>query len=343
MAAHRLEQSRVGADAAAEHDQREIERRRQREDVERDPPGRLLDDRGPDRVPGFGRREELPHLERRLEHRLLSAASSAASWDSDAAHGSTSSARPLRTASSSPAFPLWPRCSFRSSITAAPESRSDEQEGEVRDVPGDSAPLLGDRREVDVVLERHRRAERVLELLPQVGRLQAPAGREPRRARRRGRRPPEAPPRRSPAGRRAAFAGTQQRADGAGQRGDPLLDRAAAADLLPRANLAGEIAERRAHRARAEVDAEDEGRFRIGLVVDGAVVRAVRVVRRLADEPVLEQRAKHERHRRPRDPGPASDLGARDRPVTCEPRRARCARSAPAAAPERPWSPSSRK
>jgi hypothetical protein len=68
-----------------------------------------------------------------------------------------------------------------------------------------------------------------------------------------------------------------------------LLDGATAAYLLPRANSAGEIAERSAHDARAEVDPEDHGRVRIGLVVDGAVVRAAGVVFRLAHEPVIEQ------------------------------------------------------
>ena len=44
------------------------------------------------------------------------------------------------------------------------EAGADREEDEVLDAPGDAEPLLADRREVDVVLERHRESEPRLEL-----------------------------------------------------------------------------------------------------------------------------------------------------------------------------------
>src|SRR3954447_6812959 len=69
--ADRFEQRRVGSDAAAEHDEWKVERRREWHDVRRDAPGCLLDDRHPNRVTGAGRREDLLHVERWLEARLF--------------------------------------------------------------------------------------------------------------------------------------------------------------------------------------------------------------------------------------------------------------------------------
>ena len=70
VTADRFEQSRVGADAATEHHEREIECRREREDVKRNAPGRLLDHRHSHGVAGLRGREQLPDVERRLERRL---------------------------------------------------------------------------------------------------------------------------------------------------------------------------------------------------------------------------------------------------------------------------------
>src|SRR5207237_10543185 len=55
------------------------------------------------------------------------------------------------------------------------EAGADEQEGEVAEALRAAVALLGDRCEVDVVLERDRRAERVLQLLPE---LASPEARE---------------------------------------------------------------------------------------------------------------------------------------------------------------------
>ena len=84
-------------------------------------------------------------------------------------------------------------------------------------------------------------------------------------------------------------------------------------DVLARAHVAAQVADRAAQEPGAEVEAEHERRLRDRLEEDGAVARAVRLARRLADEPGLEQRLQRERHGRLRDAGPARDLGARDR------------------------------
>ena len=206
VAADRLEQIRVGADAAAEHDEREIERRGEREDVERDAAGRLLDDRGSrPRRPRVAAAKISRTSKGGSSTVLFPAASSAASWDSDAAHGSTSSARPLRTASSSPAFPLWPRCSFQSSMTAAPRPAPTSRKA--KSATSWATPFVARRPPRG---SRRSRASPAREARPRAALADrpppAPEGREPRRARRRGRRPPAAPRRRSPAGRRAACA-----------------------------------------------------------------------------------------------------------------------------------------
>src|SRR5262249_38399962 len=65
ITAHWLDQFGIGADAAAEHDEREVERRGEREDVERDATGRFLGDLRRDCVAGPGGREEISHLVRR--------------------------------------------------------------------------------------------------------------------------------------------------------------------------------------------------------------------------------------------------------------------------------------
>jgi len=109
---------------------------------------------------------------------------------------------------------------------------------------------------------------------------------------------------------RGQLARAQERTTSTRERVDALLDRAPAAQLFPRAHLAGEIAEGGADGARPEVDGEDDCGFPIGLVVDGAVMRPPGVARALPHESVLEQRAQHERHGRPRDAGLACDLGA---------------------------------
>ena len=60
--------------------------------------------------------------------------------------------------SSSPAAPLRPECSSPPQHEAAPEPGADGEEHEVVDAARDALPLLAERREVDVVDERHRRA-----------------------------------------------------------------------------------------------------------------------------------------------------------------------------------------
>ena len=92
-----------------------------------------------------------------------------------------------------------------------------------------------------------------------------------------------------------------------------LALRAGELDVLPDADVAGEVADCAAGEARAEVEAEHERGVGDGLEEDGAEARAVRVVLGLAHEPGLEQRLQRERDGRLRDPDAARDLGARDR------------------------------
>ena len=182
------------------------------------------------------------------------------------------------------------------------QSGSDEQERKVGNSLGDSVSLFSDGGEVDVVLQPHRHAKRPLELLAQV------AGAEPREVGR-GHLSVD---RRNDGGQGddgvleqvgRELARPQQRTAAAREHVDPLRDRASAADLLPGPHLAVQVAEGGAHGARPEVDTEDDGGFGLGLEVGGAVVRPLGVVLGLPDEPVLEQRAKDERHGRPGDAG----------------------------------------
>ena len=206
--------------------------------MESDAAGRLLDHSDPDRVPCFGRREDLPHLEGLLEHRVLSPREVC----SELRQRRSTRVDVVRAAFADgvelAGVPVVAAVQLPVEHHSRPESRSDQQEREIRYVPGEATALLGDRGEVDVVLERHGRAERVLQLLPQVGRT------KPRQIRSR-----HAPVDGGDDCRqrhhgvlqqvRGDLAGTQERTDGAGQRVDPGLDRAAAAYLLACEHLAG--------------------------------------------------------------------------------------------------------
>ena len=71
MAPHRREQVFVPADAASEHDEREVQGRCEWQDVERDAAGCFLDDRDRDHVALAGGSEQFSRLERWLEDGLL--------------------------------------------------------------------------------------------------------------------------------------------------------------------------------------------------------------------------------------------------------------------------------
>jgi hypothetical protein len=84
-------------------------------------------------------------------------------------------------------------------------------------------------------------------------------------------------------------------------------------DVLPRADLPAEIADRAAEEACAEIEPEHERGLRHGFEEGGSVRRAARARLRLTHEPGVEQRAQRQRDGRLRDPGTARDLRPRDR------------------------------
>src|SRR5205814_8861111 len=125
-------------DAPVQYAEREIERRRERKNVERDAAGRLLDHGDPDRVPRFSRREELPHVERLLERRVLSAGK---------LRGELRQRRGARIDVVGAAVADGVELAGVPAVTTVqlpvehhrrPETGADQQEGEVRLVPGEA-------------------------------------------------------------------------------------------------------------------------------------------------------------------------------------------------------------
>src|SRR5205823_14761051 len=197
---------------------------------------------------------------------------------------------------------------------ACAHARADREEDEIVDAVRNSLPLLTERGEVDVVLERDRQAEGALQLARECSTFETAdvlgqpqqagpflddardadddaldaAGIEPRRLEQR---------------RVQALARLHRTC----HLGDGELD------VLTRADLPGQIADGAAHEARAEVETEHDRGFGHRLEVDGAVARAVGAVSRLTDEVGLEQRLEDERDRRLRDARAPGDLRPRDR------------------------------
>ena len=205
-----------------------------------------------------------------------------------------------------PALQLAPQDESRS------ETGADREEDEVVDAVRDAEAALAERGEVDVVRDRHRHSEPLLQLRPERTAVQPrDVEREPDRA--------------------AVLL------DDAGDADDYLLDElrleacrigealaqlhdrvecavgvAAELDVLSRAHPAGEIAEHTAEEARTEVDRQHERRLVHRLEVDGAVARPAGAVRGFAHEAGVEQRLEGERDGRLRDPRTARDLRTRD-------------------------------
>ena len=84
-------------------------------------------------------------------------------------------------------------------------------------------------------------------------------------------------------------------------------------DILPHADVAGEITDGAAGEPCAEVEPEHERGIRHRLEEHRPEARAVGIVFRLADEPRAEERLQCKRHRGLRDPGAPRDLRAGDR------------------------------
>ena len=190
----------------------------------------------------------------------------------------------------------------------------DGQEDEVVDAARNTLPLLAEGRQVDVVLERHRQAERLFELGAEgaafqsrhvLGQVHDAAVRighardadddavDELRVELRRREQRRAQP----------LAGL----DRLGGVGDLQLD------VLPRADDAVQIAERAAHEAGAEVEAQHERRLRHRLEVNRAVAGSVGATLGLAHEPAIDERLQRQGDGRLRDPRPPRDLRARDR------------------------------
>ena len=190
------------------------------------------------------------------------------------------------------------------------KTRSDRQEHEVVDAAGDALPLLAERRQVDVVLERDGEAEPALEVGSELTALEI---REVRQM------DPTAlgvDDARHSDHRAVDEVGVEPgRGLQRGVQGGDRVDRGLRSvcrefDVLPRSHRAGEIAHGATDEPRAEVEPEHEGCLRDRLEEDRPVARTTRIVARLAHETGLEQRLQRERHGRLRDTRPPRDLRA---------------------------------
>ena len=160
------QQSTVRADPAAEDDEPHIRDRGNRRDVQRDPPRLLLDDLQGERVACAGRSEHRPRVERRHQRRSRPVAV-------DELFGQRGDCGRRRVEVVLQADPheidlpggtSMPPMKLAAQHDPGTEPRSDRDEGEVVDATRDAAPALPERRKIDVVLERHRTADRVAEL-----------------------------------------------------------------------------------------------------------------------------------------------------------------------------------
>ena len=268
------------------------------------------------------RRRRAPRRTRRARRRAARAASgrprrpaARRASTTAAAHGSISSARPEATRSTSPAAPFRPRWSSPRRTSPAPSPVPTERKTKSSTPRRDAAPLLAARGEVDVVVERDRQAEPLDEVGPEVAALEA--GDVRRHA--------QAPGRVVDDGGDADDGAVEQvrpavrtrptsdvRSFAIASSADSDLD-VAELDVLAGPDRAGQVADRPAQEARAEVEAEHERRVGHRLEEDRAVPRAARLGVGLADEAGLEQRLEREGDGRLGDPRPPRDLRARDR------------------------------
>ena len=187
-------------------------------------------------------------------------------------------------------------------------------------------PLLAERSQVDVVLERHREPEPVrrarrrahaLELEERAARLSRPVGVDDAR---------HADDRRVDRSRPAPAASISASRTGRSRRAPPRRSDRAARRPGGRGSspTRSQTAPRRkrAPRSRPSTSAASG----TGSKKTRPVARPVGVVLGLAHEAGLEQRLQRERDGRLRDPGAARDLGARDRRAGAGSPPARCAR-----------------
>ena len=245
----------------------------------------------------------------------FSATSRSASAETADAHGSISSLAPGRDEVDLAGGAVTAAVQLAAQHEAGAEAGADGEEDEVLDAPRHAAPALADRGEVDVVLDASpaaRAASRrsLAQSRPsRPGTLVASVSRPVSASTTPGT-PTTAPSIRSAGSPLASASETRRPAIASIAR---LGVGAVELDVLPRADLAAQVADRAAQEARAEVEAEHEPRLGHDLEEGGAVGRPARVGRGLAHEAGVEQRLERERDGRLRDPRPARDLGARDR------------------------------
>ena len=318
--ADRLEQQvAVRAEPAAEDDERDVGDRRDRDDVQRDPARDLRDDVCGERVARPRRGEDVARRRRAARASSLAPPRPRAAPRRPTPRrrtGRRPASSPTNEKSTSPAAPLRPRWSSPRSTSPAPMPVPIERKRKSSTPPRDAPPLLPERGEVDVVLEPTREPEPLLELVRE--------GRAPRGRRRSSRaRSCAARGRRRRARRRRRRSGARRRAPVASTSASPQLrdlrraTRAASAPSISTSRRARtsprEVADRAAQEAAAEVEPERERRLGDRLEEDRAVARAGRLLGGLADEAGVDERLERERDGRLRDPGPARDLGPRDR------------------------------
>ena len=196
---------------------------------------------------------------------------------------------------------------------SGPHSGPDGEKHEVVHTARDALPVLAECGKVDIVLEGHRQIEAITEGAAERDAL------EPRDA-----------------GREVDL--PSLRVDDSGDTDDDAVDQVVGKacslhqaeaergdhiehvlgvaahhfDVLSRAGLAPQIADRAAEEARAEIEAEHERSLGHRLEEDSPVARPVRSLGRLADQTGIEQGEDRERDGRLRDPDHARDLGPRD-------------------------------
>src|SRR4051794_28883482 len=311
------EQGAVGADPASEHHQADVRDRGDRDDVLGDALHLAGDDLERERVAAARRGEDLTGVERRAQRRLQPALRGEPRGERRHADGrrvvlalEVAAEREVHLAGG----PVMAPVQLAPQHEPGAEAGSDREEHEVLHPLPHAAPVLADGRQVDVVVDRHRHTQGLLERGPDPHPLQPrDVPREPDRSGRfldHARHPSDDAVERM--GRQAA--GDEQPV---AQVTDAVEHRPHAGaghlDVLARADGAAQVADGRAQEAGAEVQAEHERRLVDRLEERRAVLGADRRVDRLAHEPGFEQRAERDRDGRLRDPRAPRDLRAGDR------------------------------
>ena len=283
--------------------------------MERDPARDLVYDLAREGVARAGRGEDLPRVERRREHgRPASLRGELRGERRDRARARVDVLRqPDEREVDLAGRAVVSAMELAAQDEAGTHAGADREEEEVVDPARDALPVLAERREVDVVLERHGQPEPSPEVRRERVTLETSDARRER----------------DPAAlgvddaRDADDCPVQERAVEA-RRGDQPLPEAADLvedapgvapfdlDVEARAGVPAKVTDRAAQEAAAHVETEHERGLRHRLEEHGTVARPCGLARRLADEARLEERLERERDGRLGDSRAAGDLGARD-------------------------------